>query len=374
MVESYNTSYYSNFLDRTQEFADSKEKFSHPYLLLTDPVSRCFVGKIWMPILKAGYFFTGAFLIQGSALFSSSLSQKVDDLWYDPISTKNLLKICRFFQKSSQNLAMRHPTDLPLIKYFDRCSISMARHLYIFAKDASLLLKIPKELHNYVNWEFKSSALGEKPTSLLGRAWWWIRRGTQAGSEAFFSVIHAIVGVIQRAFQNFPLENFLFNKVERCLKSVKHYFEDRVKKRLHQQIDRQEGQIRKVVVGKVAEAAFSQLFTSIANVALQYVIGRSVYHLSQKGIFYLSENEKISEGCATGLLYGESILAAYLWIRLMAPTLNGLYADYQIPFDPEASTLRELRTLTGYKHLKNIVQYILHKQHQKLGFGGVDSH
>ena len=166
-----NVNYYLNLGRRINEFRSNNDerkanrKFTRPHLLFTDPLSRFFVEKALMPVLKRGYSLTESALISGAHLFSLSLSARIEHFFYDPISTQKLISIGAWIEAKSKDFALRNPTQLPLIQYLDTCCISAVRHLYVFSKDVNTLLRIPQQLHNYVNWEIKRAELGEKPLS-----------------------------------------------------------------------------------------------------------------------------------------------------------------------------------------------------------------
>ena len=179
-----------------------------------------------------------------------------------------------------------------------------------------------------------------------------------AGKNALISVIYSMIGVFRHSFRLIPVENILITSARRGIKHLQNNFRSRVTERVHQAIDQKETLVRRLVVGKVAEATCTRLFTLISHGALQAGIGGVIYLFSRQGMTYLSENEGLSDTVVKVIAYAELFFGGYLWVRCITPTLEGLHEDYQMSFDPNASTLKELSKLIRFRHLSHLFQYI----------------
>lgn len=394
MPKIHNLDYYSHayetFLEfRKQQHVHSQWKpYMNPPLFLSNFCTHL-VSYLPLPSLKQTYSFIGACAIKTSWVFSKSLSEKIDDLWHDPIDTKILLVVGKFIQRNTKWWASRKHISVPLLGrldvlgLIDKCTISFARHLHVMSKDLNVLLRIPDNLHSYLGraiGESDEGVIPSEPTTYLGKGWQLFKIGTRAIKDAIVALILKIIHLVGLPFKYVPL----INRVSTCLENIvelgRVYLHSKVVDRAHQIIESKEKIVRRKVLGLVAEkvAQKSILFftslalTTAAGVVMYYYAPQFIYNhtppnvteLAPKALINLAKTVKEGvEHHKSLALLGYQVLGGCLWLKSISPIFYGLHESYKEDFDPDASTLWELTTLINggnifkvYKFLKNLPQ------------------
>ncbi len=343
----HNLEYYTNLYEGIVEFQHNnadrsqKQKYFRPDTHLIEPLGHYLTDRIIFPLVYP---------------LVSRYS----------ISQSTLMKVGKRVEAYSKEMALRKPTQLPILKYLDTCRIAIARHLYITSKDTNALLSIPEKLHEYIDTSTTETTEGDDPptipTTLLGRGWQWIKMGTGALKNGFLTLVHRVVTAAEIPFQYMPIVNFLLKKLAEMTNTLQEKVHEKIIDVAHQVVDRKEDKIRKKITQKVIEnTTRSSIYFSIQAV-LKSGFGIGIYYLTHYAVSQVTGNEELfPQVVQTVSSVALPCIGGYLWLRCISPSLERIHNSYQEDFDPEASTLRELHTLLNKKNFSKVISLIREK-------------
>lgn len=365
MSATHNLDYYFSLYNKFityNETAQEQTKVSYclnPPLYVASYCAHVLNSQISSVALKNTYLTAGAWATKITGVFSTSLAKSVDAYWHDPIETKTVLNIGLWIQNKFKPWAHRTASNLPLLGRIDRGFISFSRHVYILSKDLNTLLSLPDKVRSFING---TQAVKNEPTTLLGRTWDWIKKGTSAVKESFTEMVLWIIRQIAIALKKVPyLEQCIVNvegKIENGKSYIggvfdqgKAYLHEKVVKRAQEVIDRKETALRKKAMGAVAEIVARKAISFFTTLTITTALGFMIYKIPE---IIGTDTSEYSEQLAT-LRLGIGIA---LWAKSVAPIFSGLHNDYKEDFNPEASTLRELRTLINAQNLHKVIKLL----------------
>ncbi|NGX59636.1 MAG: hypothetical protein KR126chlam3_00789 [Chlamydiae bacterium] len=374
----HNIDYYRGLWGKYQEFQDNNQirrenaSYLNPENRIIYPLSCRITNFLMKPTT---YQPIGKAAIKITRFFSTRISSRLEALWNDPISTERMLEIGHWVQAKARVNAVRKPISLPFFYYLDRALISASRHAYIVAKDLNALLSIPKGLRDYLHppveaeVEVEVPNREEQPTSLAGRAWMWIKRGTARVKIAILALIQRIISAVRIPLQYMPLVEKglvkLSDLLEKARERLHNSLLDKVHKVVHKVVDKViesgEEKIRDQVVAKVTEVAACQTIRFGVSSGLKVCIGAGTYLLAKHAFTHFTGVHDLPPAVLQVLPKVLTIAGAYLWVRCMTPTLQGFYEDYDENFNPEASTLFEIRSLFDKKNFGAIFSHLKKK-------------
>ena len=363
----HNIDYYRGLWEKYQEFQDNNQirrenaSYLNPENRIIYPLSCRITNFLMKPTT---YQPIGKAAIKITRFFSTRISSRLEALWNDPISTERMLEIGHWVQAKARVNAVRKPISLPFFYYLDRALISASRHAYIVAKDLNALLSIPKGLRDYLHppveaeVEVEVPNREEQPTSLAGRAW-----------IAILALIQRIISAVRIPLQYMPLVEKglvkLSDLLEKARERLHNSLLDKVHKVVHKVVDKViesgEEKIRDQVVAKVTEVAACQTIRFGVSSGLKVCIGAGTYLLAKHAFTHFTGVHDLPPAVLQVLPKVLTIAGAYLWVRCMTPTLQGFYEDYDENFNPEASTLFEIRSLFDKKNFGAIFSHLKKK-------------
>lgn len=147
-----NLNYYLNsydfysYLNRDEGRGVRLEILLSPHIALSSSFSNLFAERVALPILSRSYSTLWSFSIRATSLISNTLTGRVNNFFANPITLKKALSCLRGVERALLPLITRAPTNLPLLHYFDACTISLGRHIYVYAKDLGEFLSIPERI------------------------------------------------------------------------------------------------------------------------------------------------------------------------------------------------------------------------------------
>lgn len=310
--------------------------------------------------LKNIYLNAGAWATKITGIFSSSYAEKVDAYWHDPIETKTVLKIGLWLQNTFKPLAKRTASTRPLLGHIDRGFIAFSRHIYVLSKDLNTILSIPDKIRSFI--ERTQQPIETESSTFLGQTWEWIKKSTYTVKYYFTEMVLWIIRQIAIVLKEVPyLEPSIISlevKIEDAKSYISEVFEqgkaylhEKLIKKAVEVINRKEAALRKKAVGAVAEIVARKAITFFTTFTLTTALGFMIYKIPD--ILGTNTTEH-SETLSTI----RKIIGVGLWAKSVSPIFYGLPEDYKENFNPEASTLRELRALINAQTLHKVIKIL----------------
>lgn len=370
-MELHNLNYYSGFLEAKREFNENNEQrkkvnsFFYPESLLIEPLSHFLTYSVALPFLRHSYGATGDLASKVSGFFSPTLAASIKNRWKDPFSTETLLKVGGWIERNSRTQAVRTPTQNRFLHYVDTCFISGMQHLYIFSKDINSLLNLPQYLRNLA----KSTSTEADPSTIVGKGWKQIKKGTEIVADSFLLLIDKILSIIVLPLQ-YLLGDAIFQPYAAIIEGAKNRLQGKTVASFLKVIDQKEKEFRQKLVNKLTY----EICRHSIGLATKTLIQTGVWVLYNKAfngaIASISDHlgHEMPAKTAKVASIGIKIAGLYLWMRCFTPTVNRLYESYNEKFDPEVSTFKELYSSINRWNVALVVKYMRNHSAEALFF------
>lgn len=365
MSATHNLDYYYSLYNKFimyNETAQEHKKvnyFLNPPLYVASNCAHLLNSQISSAALKNTYLTAGAWATKITGVFSTSLSKTVDAYWHDPIETRTLLKIGLWVQNTFKPWTKRTASTRPLLGRIDRGFIAFSRHVYILSKDLNTILSLPDKVRSFIEG---TQPMETATPTLLSRTWSWIKKGTNAVKDSFTKMVLWIIRQIAIVLKKVPyLEPYIIyleGKVENgksylegLFEQGKAYLHEKVVKKAQDVISRKETALRKKAVGAVAEILARKAISFFTTFTITTALGFMIYKIPDIIGTNTTDHSKT-------LSTIRKVVGTLLWAKSVTPIFYGLQDDYREDFNPEASTLRELRTLINTQNLHKVIKLL----------------
>lgn len=298
---------------------------------LIDQATKRISEEIVLPTVFATYEISADVSIATARLFSETLSQRVETLFYDPFSTSKL----HFFAKSvvamTCHLANRKPKSKPhLIYYFDRSLISVNQHLHDYAKKIHELLKIPNNCKDYLR-RFSVETTLERLTYTYPTLFHWANYTITTVKRFSLAFLDAVIQTLDLIFRTFFLgvEFGLFSYVKEVVTDTRNNIHGRIAETGVSVIEKKEAKLRKDILARAASKTCHYIINQSVNIGTKSLLGLAIYLPVQD---LISDTFYAKEWMVH--LVGAAILSKALFSNVVRPTLDPYYESYQVRYKP----------------------------------------
>ena len=296
---------------------------------VVEPLTSLVTNRIALPVLNKAYSCLGNTAVWLVRKVNGPTADKMQQSLKDPFSTETLLAAGDYFRTVSLAWGRRSPNSSPGVHYFDMCSIIAARHVYIFASDAKVILSAPAtlrikadEICRAAGKEFVGPAEPDEQPALNKRT-------------PFLDEWEAIHGIPKKS-------------EEPAAKAL-----NALRQEAHKLINAREKEVRQKIVGEAVHSACKGAISSTARVAIKVGMAYAC-HLVVGGSGLLLLSPAIG-GMAQNASAGLNLVGACLSLRC-SKTADDFY-NCRI-FDVRASTLRDHALCVGQENIVSIINSI----------------
>lgn len=392
MTQTQNLDYYHSLLNKYTDYHAISGRhqpvnyFFNPTFYLAQRAGQYVNSRISSESLANAYSKMGDYAVKASGVFSTSLSKRIGAAWHDPIDTKTALTAANKVMEFFKPLAKRKASNLPILGQVDRGVIALSQHVYTLSKDFATILSIPDKLHECIEWGAKEEAKpvmntatqeegktavkaeGEpprptaepKPLSRTERVWKWISEGMETIKNFITKIVLWILEKLSIRLKKNPFLEpavALLDKidvkahVENFLDKGKDYLRQKLIDEAHELVKSKEAVIRKKAMGIAAEAVARNAIATFTNLTLSTALSIGFYQASGLLPAIFIENSERFSSMRKWAAYALFGLSA-------APIVTGLPDDYKENFDPEASTLNELKSLATTQNIHKLIKFL----------------
>lgn len=354
--------FYTHFFEAKEELNQNnriRREQNHRLIpldrYLVEPLSNCVAERVMLPFLRVIYQVAQVITVKTFAKFNPERAKAIEASWYDPVSTETLIRLNRKVHNAASLFATREPTGLPLVAYPDACLVVAARHLYLFTKDIDEILSVPQLLREKAD---RICIIAEEevihPPS------------NEKEASTYTEAAMRLVGTGYTSIRS--MASLLALRIGNATK-------EKIRRDTHALIIRKERHIRKRLVAGLARKTCLKITKGTARSLIRGGVGLIFYYAVRWSIESMATEknrdlaELIHQIAKTTSLF-LTLMGVLLWIRCLAPSCDRLYRARTMPFDPEASTSRQIRETLQQSSMLDIIgcaQAILIKQNPNEG-------
>lgn len=359
-MSTHNVDYYINLLGKFEQFkADNRTRqrnssLVNPQRLLINPIADFATDLVFIPS-KWAYLTTGKALVGATGLFHSALAGRIEAAWRDPISTNTMVKIGRFIQSTALVNAVRKPTSVPFLHFFDRALIAFTQHTCVVTTDLIELLKIPENLHDYIDSERAQAGEAKPSTTLAGKGWQYVKFGLTKVKDAVYALIVLVVKAVRVPLKQMPVVEKALKKTGELLENARNSAHAFILHKAHELIDHGESKVRHQMTSHVASIVCRQTIRSAIGAGLHVAVGTSAYLLANYAFTQYTGAQEFPPEMVRNASRVLKVVGGYLWVRCITPALRDLYDDYNNDFKPDSSTLVEVANILSIKNIRPLV-------------------
>ncbi|MDN3506386.1 MAG: hypothetical protein P0S96_04055 [Simkaniaceae bacterium] len=367
-MSTHNIDFYINLWDKYERLKEDNQtrqrnrSLINPQNFLINPIADLATDLVCKSSTWA-YLSTGKALVGITRPLHANFAHRIEDAWQDPISTETMLKIGKLVQSIARFNAVRKPTLVPLFHFFDRSLIAFTQHVHVVSGDLIELLKIPKNLHRFINAESQMPVEGKEhkktdlPTTLSGKTWQYVKIGVAKAVDALFALIELVVKVTRVLLQRVPIVEKVLGNAKSMVVSARARAYSFLLGKAYDLIRFGEKKARHQVTSRVARIVYRQAIRTAIGTSLQVALATSVYQGANYVFTQYTGAQEFPPEMVQNASRAMKVIGGYLWVRCVTPTLKDLYEDYNDDFKPSSSTFIEVSNILNTKNIAPLVSF-----------------